>query len=78
MYPPEMFTPFSWTMIGLGATGCLSTFVFLVWRVKYQKGLSNLVVVVLSIVFVGSLFLATFGTQVKVISSISSGDPDDK
>jgi hypothetical protein len=78
MYPEEIFHPFALKLIGLGAIGCISIFIFLIWRAKRKSGLSTLTVVVLSILFLVSLSLAVFGTQVKIVTGFSSGAADDK
>ncbi|MEI8282157.1 MAG: hypothetical protein WCG75_07125 [Armatimonadota bacterium] len=78
MYPPDISNSFALTLIGIGAKGCLSCFTFLIWRAKRKNGLSNLSVGILTVLFLGSLFLAAFGTQFKIDSAISSGPADDK
>ncbi len=78
MYPPDIFNTFALTLIGVGVIGCLSCFAFLIWRTKRKIGLSNWSVGILTLLFLGSLFLTAFGTQVKIVSPISSGRADDK
>jgi hypothetical protein len=60
----------------MGALGCLAVFGCLVWLAKRQEGISTLLIVCLLIALIASLFLVA--GQVKVVTSLTSGDTEDK
>lgn len=60
----------------LGVIGALTIFGILIYVVRAKKGLSLIQIVLLLIAFL--LSLALIGGQVRVVSSISSGEADEK
>ena len=63
-------------LIQFGVFGCLVVFGILVWLARRQKGISIVSILILLIALIASLILVA--GQVKVITSITSGAPDDK
>jgi len=63
-------------LILLGGVGCLAVFGYLIWLVKVMQGISTAQIVCLLFVFIVSLLLVA--GQVKVTTSITSGDTDDE
>jgi hypothetical protein len=61
-------------MIGFGVVGALAIFCCLVWLAKEMKGISIAQIACLLVAFAVCLFM--IGGQVKVTTSLSSGEAD--
>ena len=64
-------------LVPIGVIGLIGTFVYLIVLVRRQEGISTGLMVTLSVVFLVSVLLTALGSQVKVISSLSSGSADE-
>ncbi len=63
-------------LVVLGAFGCLAVFGYLTWLAKRMEGISTVEFLCLVIAFVLSLVLVS--GQVRIVSSLTSGDTDDE
>lgn len=64
-------------LVPLGVIGLIGTFAALLMFVRKQEGISTRLTVLLCAIFLVSTTLTALGSQVKIISSLSSGDADD-
>ena len=62
--------------VPLGVVGLVSIFVYLVTLVNRKEGIPTNTLVFLCIAFLISVLFTVLGSQVKVISSLSSGEAD--
>jgi nitrate/nitrite transporter NarK len=64
-------------LVPIGVIGLIGAFRYAVVSAQAKNGMPSSTLITLTIVFAVSLFLTALGGQVKIISSLSSGDADD-
>ena len=64
------------TFVPIGVIGLVSIFVYLVIVVNRKEGIPTNTLVLLCIAFLISVLFTAFGSHVKIISSLSSGESD--